>query len=67
MFQLGGDYWKKFFPALLRTMLTHQNSNGSWQTDHHLVGDQKFGNAYTTALVVLALSPPYQMLPIFQR
>ena len=32
-----------------------------------LHGDRYFGNIYTTAVVVLALTTPYQVLPIFQR
>lgn len=30
-------------------------------------GDHVYGNAYTTALVVLSLSAPNQLLPIFPR
>jgi hypothetical protein len=29
--------------------------------------DKPFGNSYTTALVLLALAAPNEMLPIFQR
>jgi hypothetical protein len=67
MFQLGGDYWRRFFPVLVRTLVNNQGANGSWQPDYCAVGDQKFGKAYSTALAVLALSPPYQLLSIFQR
>ena len=46
--------------------ITNQRRNGSWDPDCHDY-DAKLGRAYTTALAVLALSPPYQLLPIFQR
>lgn len=65
MFQLGGDYWKQFYPAFQRTLLKHQHSDGSWDPEYG--GDANFGNVYTTALTVLALTPPYQLLPIYQR
>ena len=65
MFQLGGEYWARFYPPLAKTLITHQNANGSWQPEKG--NDSRFGNAYTTALTVLALTPPYQLLPIYQR
>jgi hypothetical protein len=66
MFQLGGNYWAEFYPSSLRTLLVHQRSDGSWDPESYQP-DSAFGSTYTTALTVLALSPPYQMLPIFQR
>jgi hypothetical protein len=65
MAQLGGQYWKGFFPPLVRTMLQNQSADGSWLPEQG--GDEVFGNEYTTALAVLALTPPLQLLPIFQR
>ena len=65
MFQLGGEYWAGFYPPLAHALVNHQDADGSWQRE---VGvDGQFGNAYTTALMVLALTPPYQLLPIYQR
>ena len=32
-----------------------------------LTADGHFGNVYTTALMVLALTPPCQLLTIYQR
>jgi hypothetical protein len=32
-----------------------------------LQGDAIFGSTYTTAVAVLALTPAYQLLPIYQR
>lgn len=66
MFQLGGRYWREFYPVLASTLIAHQHRNGSWDPDCHKY-DMKLGRTYTTALAVLALSPPYQLLPIFQR
>jgi hypothetical protein len=66
MYQLGGQYWEQFFPRVVRTMLANQASDGSWPAESHF-NDGKFGNAYTTALVVLSLGAPNQLLPIYQR
>jgi hypothetical protein len=66
MYQLGGSYWEKFFPPAVRTLLDSQQRDGSWQAESHF-NDGKFGNAYTTALVVMALGAPNQFLPVFQR
>lgn len=66
MYQLGGGYWEAFFPAAVTTLLENQQSNGSWPADSHW-HDGQFGEAYTTALVLLTLGAPNQLLPIFQR
>ncbi len=66
MYQLGGRHWQEFFPRLVGTLLNNQNVEGSWPAENHYE-DGKFGKAYTTALVVLSLGAPNQMLPVFQR
>jgi hypothetical protein len=66
MYQLGGHYWKEFFPPVARTILANQQKEGSWAVDSHMF-DSRYGNAYTTALVLLSLGAPNQLLPIFQR
>jgi hypothetical protein len=66
MFQLGGDYWRRFFPPLLDVLTNAQHADGSWDKEA-AADDEQYGTAYTTALAVLALTPPYQILPIYQR
>ena len=66
MYQLGGRHWQEFFPPTAKTLIEHQDSSGSWAAESH-VHDRDYGNAYTTALMVLALASPNQLLPIFQR
>lgn len=65
MFQLGGEYWRQFFPKFSKVFVEAQHADGSW--DRESVKDGRFGNVYTTALAVLALATPYQILPIYQR
>jgi hypothetical protein len=66
MAQLGGEYWKRFFPVLAKTLVDAQAADGSWESE---IGrdDGQYGTAYPTALSVLTLTPAYQMLPIYQR
>jgi hypothetical protein len=66
MYQLGGEHWAKFFPGVVQTLLDNQQPDGSWPADTHW-HDSQFGTAYTTALVVMTLGAPNQLLPIFQR
>lgn len=66
MYQLGGERWARFYPRVVRTLLANQNSDGSWSAENHYY-DGKFGNAYTTALAVMTLGAPNQLLPVFQR
>jgi hypothetical protein len=66
MYQLGGRYWQTFFPDAVKTLLANQRPDGSWPAENHH-HDAQFGNAYTTALALLALGAPNQLLPIYQR
>lgn len=66
MAQLGGHYWKQFFPNLVRVLVRSQQSSGEWPTEPY-GSDRMFGNTYTTAMAVLSLTPPLQLLPVYQR
>jgi hypothetical protein len=65
-FLLGEDFYGRFFPGLAKTLMENQRPEGSWDPESY-PSDTEFGNAYTTALVVLSLSLQDQMLPILQR
>ena len=67
MYQLGG----RVLGEVLSASRAHrarqpatQMAPGPPESHFH---DAQFGNAYTTALVVLCLGAPNQLLPIFQR
>lgn len=66
MYQLGGKYWERFFPPAVRALLENQQPDGSWPIDSQF-HDAAFGSCYTTALVVITLGAPNQLLPVFQR
>ena len=69
MAQLGGRYWEQFFPPLADALVSGQAPDGSWPPEIYQGGPTEaiFGNVYTTALAVLSLTPPYQLLPVYQR
>jgi hypothetical protein len=66
MFLLGGEYWSKFYPPMADTLLANQSADGSWPPEAKF-NDGLFGSEYTTALSVITLTTPYQLLPIHQR
>ncbi len=66
MAQLGGRHWRQFFPALVNVLLRSQQPSGEWPPEPY-GNDAMFGNAYTTAMAVLSLTPPLQLLPVYQR
>jgi hypothetical protein len=65
MAQIGGDARNQIIPQITRGLLAEQVKNGSWPAE--VSSERKFGSAYTTSLAILALTPPYQLLPIYQR
>ena len=66
MYQLGGRYWTEFYPSTVKSILANQLPDGSWPAES-ILSDAKYGTRYTTALCVLSLGAPNQLLPIFQR
>jgi hypothetical protein len=66
MYQLGGKYWEQFYPPAVEAVLDNQQPEGSWPVDSQY-HDAPYGKAYSTALAVIMLSAPNQLLPIYQR
>ena len=65
MAQVGGDAWTQVFPQIARSLLEEQRENGAWPPGGGT--EERFGSTYSTSLAVLALTPAYQLLPIYQR
>ena len=63
--QVGGDTWNQIYPQIARNMIEEQSDDGSWPlgTGH----ESNFTSTCTTSLAILALTPAYQLLPIYQR
>jgi hypothetical protein len=66
LFQMGEPYYSRFYPKTMRTLLANQGRQGNWMVDSEH-SHATFGDRYTTALALIALSTPYQVLPIMQR
>jgi hypothetical protein len=66
MYQLGGKYWERFYPPAVEAILANQKPDGSWPVDSQY-HDSPYGKAYSTALAIIMLGAPNQLLPIFQR
>ncbi len=64
--QLGGRHWEQIFPPIVDMFLKAQAEDGSFPAEAQM-NDRLFGNAYTTAMAVLAMTPAYQLLPVYQR
>ena len=60
MFQIGGDSWSHYYPAIRDRFVTQQASDGSWRGDD-------VGSTYRTAIATMILAMPYRYLPIFQK
>ncbi len=59
-FQLGGKYWETYAGWMYPHYLPLQRADGAWP-------GRKYGDAYTTAMVLLSMTVPYRQLPIYQR
>jgi len=66
MYQMGGRYWSEFYPQIVPILLASQQADGSWPADSQR-WDAPYGPAYSTALNVMTLGAPNQLMPIFQR
>jgi hypothetical protein len=67
MYQLGGEYWKQWRALTEAILLPHQYPDGSWPVPPEETHELHAGNAYCTAMAVLALSVDFKYLPIYQR
>lgn len=58
MWILGGSYWQRWYPAVRDDLIARQR-DGYWRSP--------LSNEYATAMALLVLQMPNNMLPIFQR
>ncbi|MFC1479099.1 prenyltransferase/squalene oxidase repeat-containing protein [Planctomycetota bacterium] len=67
MFQMGGDYWKKWNEAMQRVLLHTQSkggcADGSWDASNAPHG-KSGGRVFTTAIGCLSLEVYYRYLPV---
>jgi len=61
MWQAGGERWARWYPAIRDELIARQQpSNGSWPAE-------AYGAEYATAMCLIILQMPENLLPIFQR
>lgn len=65
MAQVGGETWEQIFPQIAANLLEEQTETGAWPAG--TATEKQFGSTYSTSLAVLALTPAYGLLPIYQR
>ncbi|MGD9855782.1 MAG: prenyltransferase/squalene oxidase repeat-containing protein [Planctomycetaceae bacterium] len=56
----GGDTWRTWYPAVRDELLAAQSPRGQWS--NHWIGPE-----YATAMSLLVLQTPNNLLPIFER
>ena len=56
----GGDFWREWYPSIRDELLDQQSGRGGWP-DHWI------GPEYATAMSLLILQTPNNLLPIFER
>lgn len=59
MWQIGGDAWNRWYPSVRDDLIARQQANGSWPSQTSVEA--------ATAMCVVALALPNNLLPIFQR
>ena len=59
MWQAGGEYWAKWYPAVREALVARQAEDGSW--------NDSICMEYGTAMACIILQIPNNYLPIFQR
>ncbi len=65
MAQVSGDTWNQMYPQIATNLIQEQDDDGSWKLARG--AERNFGPVYATSFAILALTPPYQLLPIYQR
>ena len=62
----AGNYWREWWPKIRNQLVMGQNPNGAWEPPS---GGGTWGvhKAYSTAMSVLILTVPLEILPIYQR
>jgi hypothetical protein len=62
--QAGGPVWDAVWPATASMLINQQDRDGGWPQSR--TGEEP-GRVYSTAMSVLTLTVPYQLLPTYQR
>ncbi len=61
MFQAGGRSWRNYFDVIQKEILRQQRPDGGWKAS------QRENDTQATAMALIVLQLPRQLLPIFER
>lgn len=59
MWHAGGDDWNQWYPTIRKTLLGMQQPGGGWSDSQ--------GNAYATAMSLIILQMPKDLVPVYAR
>jgi hypothetical protein len=59
-YQRGGREWERYYKSVAARLSSQQSGDGSWMGDD-------VGTSYGTAIAIIILALPYQLVPIYQR
>ena len=59
MWHAGGEDWNQWYPTIRKTFLGMQQPNGSWSASQ--------GSAYATAMSLIVLQMPKDIVPVYAR
>lgn len=59
MWQVGGERWERWYPAIRNVLVERQQADGSWA--------DPVSSDYGTAMATIVLQMPDNSVPIFQR
>lgn len=62
--QVGGQVWVTCMSESAKYLLRNQNADGRWPPRGTAAN---YGYAYSTSMAIISLTPPLQLLPIYQR
>ncbi len=60
MYLAGGEYWKRWWPAIRGELVRAQQPDGTWT-------DSTVNDTYGTSMALIILQMPKRYLPIFQK
>ncbi|MGK0184367.1 MAG: hypothetical protein ACI9R3_000133 [Verrucomicrobiales bacterium] len=59
MWHAGGEDWNQWYPSISKTLLGMRRAGGAWSASQ--------GNAYATAMALIILQMPKDLVPVYAR
>lgn len=62
--QMGGQFWTHCMKECYKALIARQDKSGLWIPEGFT---RPYGDVYSTSMAIISLTPPLQLLPIYQR